>query len=135
MSRDILLTSVMPHMHWLGKDFTFTAVLPDEAETRIPLIQIDRWNFNWQGTYAFAEPIRLPKGAWLEMEAHFDNSAENPANPNSPPKVVSWGDQTTDEMCIGIFEFVVADEGDPRPGPGKEGAPPARVAKEEEARP
>ena len=134
LSRDILLTSVMPHMHWLGKDFTFTAVLPDEAETRVPLIKIDRWNFNWQGTYAFAEPIRLPKGAWLEMEAHFDNTAENPANPHSPPKVVSWGDQTTDEMCIGIFEFVVADQGDPRPRPGEEGAPPARVDKDE-ARP
>ena len=104
----------MPHMHWLGKDFTFTAVLPDEEGTRIPLIKIDRWNFNWQGTYAFAEPIRLPRGAWLEMEAHFDNTAENPANPHSPPKVVSWGDQTTDEMCIGIFEFVAADEGEPR---------------------
>ena len=115
LSRDILLTSVMPHMHWLGKDFTFTAVLPDEAKTRVPLIKIDRWNFNWQGTYAFAEPIRLPKGAWLEMEAHFDNTAENPANPHSPPKVVSWGDQTTDEMCIGIFEFVVAEKEVSRP--------------------
>ena len=63
LGRDILLTSVMPHMHWLGKDFTFTAVLPDEKQTRVPLIKIDHWNFNWQGTYAFAEPIRLPKGA------------------------------------------------------------------------
>ena len=114
LSRDVLLTSVMPHMHWLGKDFTFTAVLPDDQKTRIPLIKIDRWNFNWQGTYAFAEPIRLPKGAWLEMEAHFDNTAENPANPHSPPKVVTWGDQTTDEMCIGIFEFVAADDGVPK---------------------
>ena len=58
------------------------------------------------------------------MEAHFDNSAENPANPHSPPKVVSWGEQTTDEMCIGIFEFVVAEDGDPRPKPGKEAPPP-----------
>ena len=135
LSRDILLTSVMPHMHWLGKDFTFTAVLPDEEGTRIPLIRIDRWNFNWQGTYAFAEPIRLPRGAWLEMEAHFDNTAENPVNPHSPPKVVSWGDQTTDEMCIGIFEFVAADEGESRPKPDKDGAPPARVEKKDEARP
>jgi hypothetical protein len=97
-------------MHWLGKDFTFSAVLPDEAKTRIPLIKIDHWNFNWQGTYALAEPIRLPKGAWFEMEAHFDNSADNPANPSKPPKRVHWGNQTTDEMCIGIFEFVRVDE-------------------------
>jgi hypothetical protein len=60
------------------------------------------------------------------MEAHFDNTAENPANPHSPPKVVSWGDQTTDEMCIGIFEFVVADEGAPA-GLGEQEHPPAPV--------
>ena len=65
LTRDILLTSVMPHMHWLGRDFTFEAVLPDEKKTRLPLIRIDHWNFNWQGTYAFAEPIRLPKGTPL----------------------------------------------------------------------
>ena len=106
LDRDILLTSVMPHMHWLGKDFTFTAVLPD-GKTRIPLIKIDHWNFNWQGTYAFKEPIRMPKGSWFEVEAHFDNSDTNPANQNKPPKVVRWGEGTNDEMCIGIFEWVV----------------------------
>jgi hypothetical protein len=108
LSKDILLTGVMPHMHWLGKDFTFTAVLPDEKQTRVPLIRIDRWNFNWQGTYALVEPIRLPKGAWFEMEAHFDNSAGNPANPSVPPRQVFWGNQTDDEMCIGIYEFIEA---------------------------
>jgi hypothetical protein len=109
LEQDILVTSVMPHMHWLGKDFTFSAVLPDEKRTRIPLIKIDRWNFNWQGTYALAEPVRLPKGAYFEMEAHFDNSDANPANPSHPPRQVHWGEQTTNEMCIGIYEFVVAE--------------------------
>jgi hypothetical protein len=118
LSRDILLTSVMPHMHWLGKDFTFWAVLPDEKQTRVPLIRIDRWNFNWQGTYAFAEPVRLPKGSWLELEAHFDNSADNPFNPTRPPATVHWGNQTNDEMCIGVYEFIFAD-GDDRPAPPK----------------
>ena len=113
LDRDILLTSVMPHMHWLGKDFTFTAVLPD-GKTRIPLIKIDHWNFNWQGTYAFKEPIRVPKGSWFEVEAHFDNSEANPANQNKPPKVVKWGEGTNDEMVIGIFEWVVV-EGQPEP--------------------
>ncbi|MGE3820811.1 MAG: hypothetical protein AB7I30_15465, partial [Isosphaeraceae bacterium] len=107
--RDVLVTGVMPHMHWLGKDFTFWAVLPDENKTRVPLIKIDRWNFNWQGTYRFAEPVRLPKGSWMEIEAHFDNSAENPFNPSQPPRTVRWGDGTNDEMCIGIFEFMSAE--------------------------
>jgi hypothetical protein len=74
-----VVTSVMPHMHWLGKDFTFAAVLPD-GKTRIPFIKIDHWNFNWQGIYAFKEPIRVPKGSWFEVQAHFDNSESNPAN-------------------------------------------------------
>jgi hypothetical protein len=113
LDRDILVTSVMPHMHWLGKDFTFSAVLAD-GKTRIPLIKIDHWNFNWQGTYAFKEPIRIPKGSWFEVNAHFDNSEANPANQNKPPKVVRWGEGTGDEMCIGIFEWVVV-EGQPEP--------------------
>ena len=121
ISRDILLTSVMPHMHWLGKDFTLWAVLPDGNDTRVPLIKIERWNFNWQGTYAFDEPLKLPKGSWFEMEAHFDNSAANPANPSQPPKKVSWGNQTNDEMCIGIFEFVAAD------GDGPDRSRPSRA--------
>jgi Copper type II ascorbate-dependent monooxygenase, C-terminal domain len=128
IARDILLTSVMPHMHWLGKDFRFTAILPDDEHTRVPLIEIDHWNFNWQGTYAFAKPVRLPKGTYFEMEAHFDNSDQNPANQNKPPKVVHWGNQTTDEMCIGIFEFVAAEGSDAPPAPRprverKEGSP------------
>ena len=96
LDRDILITSVMPHMHWLGKDFTFTAVLPD-GKTRIPLIKIDHWNFNWQGTYAFKEPLRVPKGSWFEVEAHFDNSDTNPANQSKPPKIVRWGEGTNDD--------------------------------------
>jgi hypothetical protein len=113
--RDILVTSVMPHMHWRGTAFTFWAVLPDDKKTRVPLIKIDHWNFNWQGTYAFVEPVRLPKGSWLELEAHFDNSASNPQNPDKPPRLVTWGDGTNDEMCLGIFEFIPADGDEPGP--------------------
>ncbi len=113
LKRDILVTSVMPHMHWLGKDFQLTAVLPDGKETRVPLIRVDRWNFNWQNTYVFVEPVRLPKGTWFEMAAHYDNSAQNPANPNSPPRDVTWGDETTNEMLVGVLEWMPADD-DPR---------------------
>jgi Copper type II ascorbate-dependent monooxygenase, C-terminal domain len=113
LPRDIILTAVMPHMHWLGKDFKFNAVLPD-GKTRIPLIKIDHWNFNWQGTYAFKEPIRLPKGSWFEVEAHFDNTDSNPYNQSKPAKLVKWGEGTKDEMMIGIYEWIPAD-GDPDP--------------------
>jgi hypothetical protein len=127
LTRDILLTSVMPHMHWLGKDFTFRAILPDKNAAPIELIKIDRWNFNWQGTYAFEKPIRLPKGTYFEMEAHFDNSDSNPANPSHPPKVVTWGEQTTNEMCIGVYEFVVAEGADtPQRRPATPPAQPER---------
>ncbi len=116
LPREIVLTSVMPHMHWLGKDFTFTAILPDG--TRKPLIQIDHWNFNWQGTYAFEKPVTLPKGTYFEMLAHFDNTDRNPLNPSKPPREVRWGEQTNDEMCIGIFEFIsdgpIGGNGGPR---------------------
>ena len=69
------------------------------------LIRIDRWDFNWQATYDFAEPVPLPKGTTLEMVAHFDNSEANPNNQSRPPREVRWGEQTTDEMCIGFLQY------------------------------
>ena len=74
------------------------------------MIKIDQWDFNWQGTYDFLTPIALPKGTKIDMLAHFDNSAENPANPSKPPVEVRWGEQTTDEMCIGIIQRTFDDE-------------------------
>lgn len=115
LQRDILITAVMPHMHWLGKDFAMKAMLPDGGE--LPLIQIDRWNFNWQGTYVLEKPLLVPKGSWFEMVAHFDNSASNPFNPRNPPQTVTWGNETNDEMCLGVFEFVNADADAAKPKP------------------
>ncbi len=102
---DSHLTSVIPHMHWLGKDFVLKATRPGEEP--LTLIRIDAWNFNWQGTYDLIDPIPLPKGTKIDMLAHFDNSAANPANPNHPPKDVHWGEQTTDEMCLGFLQRTV----------------------------
>ena len=99
---DSHLTAVIPHMHWLGKDFVLKATRPDGSTAT--LIRIDAWDFNWQGTYDLVEPIALPKGTRVDMLAHFDNSAANPANPNTPPKDVRWGEQTTDEMCLGFLQ-------------------------------
>jgi hypothetical protein len=105
---DAHLTAVVPHMHWLGKDFLMTATFPD-GSTRT-LIKIDTWNFNWQGTYEFVEPVAAPKGTRIDMLAHFDNSAANPANPHKPPQAVHWGEQTTDEMCIGFLQRTLDDQ-------------------------
>ena len=79
------------------------AVLPDG--TRRTLIKIDDWDFNWQGTYEFATAVAIPKGTKIEMVAHFDNSEKNPKNPSKPPVEVRWGEQTTDEMCIGFLQL------------------------------
>jgi hypothetical protein len=74
------------------------AARPDGKE--VPLIWIKDWDFNWQGAYQYAQPVRLPKGTVIKVKAVYDNSADNPKNPNNPPKAVRWGEQTTDEMCI-----------------------------------
>jgi hypothetical protein len=120
VDEDSHLHSVTPHMHWLGKDFLLKATRPDGST--VTLIRVDRWNFNWQGAYDFVSPVPLPKGTKIDMKAHFDNSAENPSNPNSPPRVVRWGEQTTDEMCIGFLQMTSDDE-------HRKNQPPLRFAR------
>jgi Copper type II ascorbate-dependent monooxygenase, C-terminal domain len=89
---------VAPHMHLLGKTMKVLATRPNG--TSECLIQIDDWDFNWQGAYMYKQPISIPLGTILSLRATFDNSSSNPRNPNNPPKPVSWGEETTDEMCI-----------------------------------
>lgn len=101
---DLQALTVTPHMHLLGKDMRITAEMPDG--TTIPLLEIKKWDFNWQETYNYVRPVDLPRGTRIDMVAHFDNSAENPNNPSNPPKLVTWGEQTTEEMCIAFFEAV-----------------------------
>jgi hypothetical protein len=96
---DVYVTGISPHMHNLGREFKAVAVDPTGKKTA-PLIWIKDWDFNWQGAYQFARPMRLPKGSIIRVEAVYDNSAKNPKNPNSPPKEVSWGEATSDEMCL-----------------------------------
>lgn len=94
----IKLYSLMPHMHLLGRKMKATWVKPDGSEE--PLIQIDQWDFNWQLIYMLKEPKVISAGSRLRLEAEFDNSAANPNNPNSPPKLVTFGEETTDEMML-----------------------------------
>ena len=70
----------------------------------VPLVHVKKWDFWWQDYFVYREPVRLPKGTVLRLEASFDNSAANPSNPNRPPKRVTWGEGTDDEMCLCGFE-------------------------------
>jgi hypothetical protein len=97
---DVVAHAVSPHMHMLGKDMLMSVKYPD-GRTQ-DLIRIDHWDFNWQFTYYLDRPLELPKDSVVNVVAHFDNSAGNPRNPNIPPRDVTWGEATTDEMCIGF---------------------------------
>jgi thiol-disulfide isomerase/thioredoxin len=100
--RDIYLLSMAPHMHLRGKSFTYTARYPD-GRNEI-LLSVPKYDFNWQSVYRLAEPKLLPRGTIIDCEAHFDNSAANPANPD-PRRTVTWGEQTSDEMMIGFIDY------------------------------
>lgn len=108
LPRDVLAFSVTPHMHYLGKDMKLTATLPSGEV--IPLLFVTNWDFNWQEMYTYKEPLPLPAGARIDMVAHFDNSDGNPNNPSRPPKTVRWGEETTDEMCIGFIDIAPQEE-------------------------
>jgi mono/diheme cytochrome c family protein/thiol-disulfide isomerase/thioredoxin len=101
---DVYATALMPHMHVRGKAYKFEAVYPDGK--REVLLDVPRYDFNWQITYRYAKPKLLPKGTKIIATAAFDNSADNPANPD-PTRRVPWGLQTTDEMMLGYIEFYV----------------------------
>jgi hypothetical protein len=104
--RDLHAHTIAPHMHLLGREMKVTATYRDG--TVRPLVHIDDWAFNWQGSYTFAKPVPLPAGTRIDMLAVFDNSAENPRQPSRPPRPVSWGEGTTDEMAI-VFIGITVD--------------------------
>jgi Tfp pilus assembly protein PilF len=94
---DVDLMAVYPHAHYLGKDLQASATLPDGTDET--LIHIPSWNLNWQAVYRYAQPVRLPKGTSIRLRYTYDNSDENPMNPNHPPVRVQGGNRSTDEMC------------------------------------
>jgi hypothetical protein len=91
----------MPHMHLRGKDFEYKAVYPT-GESQV-LLRVPNYSFSWQLIYLPQGDIVVPKGTKNHCTAHFDNSANNPYNPD-PTKRISWGDQSWDEMMIGFFD-------------------------------
>ncbi len=100
---DAVLHNVLPHMHLLGKSVTVTMTPPGDGAKPVVLVEIPAWDYRWQETYWFKEPIHVKAGTKVEVQAHFDNSAANPNNPTKPPREVSYGEQTTDEMLFAFF--------------------------------
>ena len=94
---DVDLLAIYPHAHYLGKDLQALATLPDGSVKT--LIHIPQWNLNWQAVYRYADPVPLPKGATISMRYVYDNSSDNVANPNDPPKRVVAGNRSSDEMA------------------------------------
>jgi mono/diheme cytochrome c family protein len=101
-TQDAHIYSLMPHMHFRGKDFIFKATFPDG--TSQILLSVPKYEFAWQTYYVLKEPLAAPKGTRLDCLAHFDNSEKNKYNPD-PKKEVRWGDQTWEEMMIGWMSF------------------------------
>jgi hypothetical protein len=104
--QDCVTFAVNAHAHYLGKRMEMTATFPDGSVRW--LLKTSNWDFKWQEDYLFQEPIKLPAGTRLDVLMSYDNSAENPANPTTPPRRVLWGPATTDEMGVitlcAIFE-------------------------------
>ncbi|MES1161362.1 MAG: cytochrome c [Bacteroidota bacterium] len=106
------LLYVWPHMHLLGKEYYAYAVTPDNDT--IPLVHIPDWDFRWQELYKFKKLIRIPKGSVINMDCTYDNTANNPANPNNPPRgVFSFGDMSANnEMMTLLLIYAPYREGD-----------------------
>jgi mono/diheme cytochrome c family protein len=107
---DVELHAVQPHAHYRLRDLSGTAILPDGSSRQ--LIRIRDWDFRWQHVYRYEQPIDLPKGTRLTMEYRYDNSADNPRNPDRPPRRVFWGQRTVDEMGDLWFQLVTRNERD-----------------------
>ena len=103
---EIEVLSIIPHCHLLCRAVKVSATLAGGGS--LPLINIQDWDFNWQQQYWYKAPVFLPQGTRVEMEMTFDNSAGNPRNPNHPPKRVTWGEQSTDEMAEIHLEAIPA---------------------------
>jgi tetratricopeptide (TPR) repeat protein/mono/diheme cytochrome c family protein len=102
--------TVQPHAHNLARQVEGYATLPDG--TTKWLLRISDWDFNWQGVYRYATPISLPAGATVVMRWTYDNSSDNPRNPNRPPRRVTFGQRTSDEMSELWFQVAPRNQGE-----------------------
>ncbi len=101
---DVQLLNLMPHMHVRGRSFRYELQTADGRKERV--LDVPRYDFNWQTSYQLAEPLHVAAGSSMHVVAHYDNSENNLNNPN-PNATVRWGEQTWDEMLIGYFDIAV----------------------------
>ena len=107
LGQDTFIYSILPHMHLRGKSFRIEAIFPDGRKET--MLDVPRYDFNWQNSYVPVAPLLLPEGTVLHGTATFDNSSDNLMNPDAT-KTVRWGDQTWEEMMVATFETVPADQ-------------------------
>ena len=107
---DMTLLGIAPHMHLLGQNIKSYGIWPSGDTDQY--IRINKWDFHWQGFYMLPKLKKIPSGTGLYANAYYDNTAANPNNPNSPPRNVSAGEQTTDEMMLVFFVLTPYQAGD-----------------------
>ena len=107
---DVSLLQILPHSHLLGKSWEIYSVDTQNDTTQI--IKINNWDFDWQSFYTPEYMIPISAGSTIYMHAVYDNTSDNPDNPNDPPQYVFWGDGTQDEMFFVAFRFLSYEEGD-----------------------
>lgn len=118
---DVSLLAVFPHMHRVGRSFKIFGMSRETG--MMPIIDIPKWDFNWQGFYINQRPMRIPSGATIFGEATYDNTTDNPDNPMNPPIDVRVGEHTTDEMMLAFFMYTQYREGDEKIALGSNGLP------------
>ena len=99
------LVGVTPHMHLLGKQIK-VEMTPPGGQPQC-LVNIPSWDFNWQGSYLYKNAIAATAGSRIKLTCIYDNSTDNPFQPNNPPKPVRWGEETTDEMALAFLAFTL----------------------------
>lgn len=100
--QEAVIFSLHPHAHFRGKSSSFVAHYPDGRKEM--LLNVPTYDFNWQSTYELANPLTVPAGTRIVYTQVFDNSTQNKANPD-PQRVVTWGEQTWEEMVFGVVRY------------------------------
>ncbi len=125
---DLSLMGIAPHCHLLGQSWEVYATFP--GEDTIPLISIPDWNFHHQGFYTYPNLVHIPTGYTVHCIGTYDNTINNPDNPNNPPQWVTWGEGTEDEMYLCYFTVIPYNIGDEEISLSQEERAPAIISQE-----